>query len=272
MYQQLISTIKNYEIVGFKLKRHSQIQSSDVKVEVELVDAYGNLLNQESPEYSQFVAKIYKKNNNGNLTKLGDSKNSLSLSQTNSKSQVMRVLIKLKGERFSWTTSDLFAITSPNEITGVKYAVSKADKIRPSALKDFGHKGAYTSLTGSDFIHIKFTLKDNKVRPEYTIARLFHPEYENSTASVPAILDEKDNYYYATFDLGNPEELQAYTGKYSGKIFIADRLLEKSLLYTFGTFEITFKKGIKHSPLTDSQMSKKDEFEPNDPEPPMYNP
>jgi len=86
---------------------------------------------------------------------------------------------------------------------------------------------------------------NQKIRPEYTIARLFHPEYDLVTNSVKADYNKRDNSYYAIFDLGDPDTILPYSAKYTGKIFVADSILERSLLYTFGTFDIlsnTIKK------------------------------
>lgn len=68
------------------------------------------------------------------------------------------------------------------------------------------------------------------------------------------------------------QRILPYSAKYIGKIFVADYVLEKSLLYTFGTFDISYSLSAKGSPLTDSKKDSEGEFEPNDPEGEPFSP
>jgi hypothetical protein len=189
---------------------------------------------------------------------------------TNSQGGIFHTLIKPKGENYSFYTETPFIVTSSTEITSVKFGIdSKKDT---SYYGQVGHKGVYATADQGDFIKVRFALKNSKIRPQYTIARLFHPEYETATASVPAVFDTQSGFYYATFDLGDPEVILPYSAKYIGKIFVADYVLEKSLLYTFGTFDISYSLSAKGSPLTDSKKDSEDEFEPNDPEGEPFSP
>ena len=156
-----------------------------------------------------------------------------------------------------------FVITTTTEILNVKFGIEKTDGITPH-LPNLGHKGAIHSATQQQFIKVKFQLKDPNMKPEYTIARLFHSQYDQVTSSVKADYNVKDKCYYAIFDLGDPDVLLPYSGKYTGKIFVADSILEKSLLYTFGNFDIKFLNPRSGAPLSESQTPESEEFEPKD--------
>lgn len=190
-------------------------------------------------EYNSLEAIVYKINDDYTNTKIGETKSTLNLSHSNSQPQAFRTLIKLKGEKYSWISEEPFVITTTTEIVNVKFEIDKTQEFNQYTAQH-GHKGTVQSATQNNYIKVKFSMKNQKIRPEYTIARLFHPEYDLVTNSVKADYNKRDNSYYAIFDLGDPDTILPYSAKYTGKIFVADSILERSLLYTFGTFDIQF--------------------------------
>lgn len=273
IYSQLLGAIEKWNIVGFKVKKNWATEGSNVSMSLDVIDCFGDIINKDSKgntHLQTLKALVSKINDDGTQTKLGETTEKLDLSYSNSQVGIFHTVVKPKGENYSFYTETPFIVTTNTEITNVKFGIDSNKNM--NYYGTVGHKGAEDKADQGDYIKIRFALKNSKIRPQYTIARLFHPEHETATASVPAVFDESSGSYYATFDLGDPDVILPYSSKYIGKIFVADYVLEKSLLYTFGTFDISYGQSASGTPLTDRSKSSEKEFEPNDPEDEPFSP
>jgi hypothetical protein len=89
-----------------------------------------------------------------------------------------------------------------------------------------------------------------KGKIEQLFLRLRHVEYEKSYSAYVKDYKEQEDFYFISFDMSDPNVIDAYDGTYELTLILSDTTMENPVIWNFGKIEVNFRKPLDPSNLS----------------------